>query len=119
LEGGDAGLPDAVQVGVGREPVVELEHDHAVGERPQGAGAGLAAGDPQDGGRGAVLEAMAASRAALSGRCLSSEGARMPSRSARRRMVRAAVPSSSSSRRPAATASLARVDVAAVTGSPG
>jgi hypothetical protein len=43
----------------------------------------------------------------------------MPSRSARRRMVRAAVPSSSNSRRPAATASLARVDVAAVTGSPG
>src|SRR6266545_3038830 len=50
----------------------------------------------------------ATSRAALSGRCLYSEGAWMPSRSATRRIVSASVPCSSSSFRATATISRAR-----------
>ena len=42
----DPRSPGGVQVGVGREPLVQLEHHHAVGERPDRPGAGLAAGHP-------------------------------------------------------------------------
>jgi hypothetical protein len=68
VEGGESGAPGGFQAAVVGEAAVELEDEHGLLEA--------------DGMR-------AASRAALLGRCLYSDGARMPSRSARRRTASA------------------------------
>ena len=54
----DASFPGGVEVGAGREAVVELEHDHPVGERERGPGCvGVSLGRRDEGRGGAVLEA--------------------------------------------------------------